>query len=87
MAFEALMTYNQLRPYTMTSRSRMMAVWDAIAKIHKDGIEGDIVECGVWKGGSMMMAAKALLHYGERDRTLWLYDTFDGMPPPTEPSK
>ena len=46
-------------------------------------IPGDIVECGVWKGGSMMVCALTLLAKSER-RNLWLFDTFEGMPPPTK---
>ena len=47
------------------------------------GIEGDIVECGVWRGGSMMAAALTLLRLGDTDRDLYLFDTFAGMPEPT----
>jgi hypothetical protein len=47
-------------------------------------IPGDIVECGVWKGGSSMAIALSLLAAGDSARTLYLYDTFEGMPPPTD---
>ena len=45
-------------------------------------IPGDIVECGVWSGGSMLLAAHALLHFGDTSRRIWLYDTFAGVPKP-----
>jgi hypothetical protein len=48
------------------------------------GIEGAMVECGVWRGGSMQAVARTLLDRGVRDRDLHLFDTFAGMPPPTE---
>jgi O-methyltransferase len=48
------------------------------------GVPGAIVECGVWRGGSMMAAALTLLRLGVTDRALYLYDTFSGMPPPSE---
>ena len=48
----------------------------------KHGVPGDIVECGVWRGGSMMAVALTLLQRGIKDRDLWLYDTYEGMPPP-----
>ncbi len=54
---------------------------DYVAK-HK--IPGDIVECGVWRGGSMMAAALALQAEQDVSRTLHLLDTFAGMPPPSE---
>jgi O-methyltransferase len=47
---------------------------EAIIKIDKEGIEGDIVECGVWRGGGVILAR--LL---SPNRTVWLYDTFNGM--------
>lgn len=74
--------YERCRPFTMTSRDSMQAVFSAVKLIITNGIPGDIVECGVWKGGSMMMAALALRYFGDESRTLWLYDTFEGMPEP-----
>lgn len=75
--------YALCREYTMTSEQRMMAVYSSIAHIcSTPNMNGDIVECGVWKGGSMMMAAMALMKYGNTSRKLYLYDTFEGM---TEP--
>jgi O-methyltransferase len=47
-------------------------------------VPGDIVECGVWQGGSMMAIARTLIELGETDRHLHLYDTFEGMSEPTE---
>ncbi len=48
------------------------------------GIEGDFVECGVFRGASIVMMARALLRRGVTDRKIWLYDTFEGMPQPSE---
>jgi hypothetical protein len=50
----------------------------------RHGIGGDIVECGVWRGGSMMAVALALIARGDTSRTLHLYDTFEGMSEPTD---
>lgn len=69
--------------YTMTSPERVSALRDAVEYVLINKIPGDIVECGVWKGGSMMACALTLLAKSER-RDLWLFDTFEGMPPPTE---
>ena len=74
-----------VRPYTMTSPERVMALCDAIRHLHRCQVPGDIVECGVWRGGSVMAAAFALLDLGSTERTLHLFDTFEGMPLPTEP--
>lgn len=70
-------------PYTMTSPERIFALRQSVIHICKNRIPGSIVECGVWKGGSMMAVAKTLIHCGER-RSLFLCDTFDGMPPPSD---
>src|SRR5690349_13800215 len=67
----------------MTSRERVVSLTRAVEHVVRHGISGDIVECGVWKGGSMMAVARTLLRLGAASRTLYLYDTYAGMPPPT----
>jgi hypothetical protein len=73
-------------PFTMTNAPRKWALLNSIQYIVDNNITGDICECGVWRGGSMMAAALKLMQLGER-RTLWLYDTFSGMSEPTEKDK
>lgn len=70
-------------PFTMTGPERMYALYGAVRHIARHGIPGAVVECGVWRGGSAMLAALTLLAVGDV-RELWLYDTFEGMPPPGE---
>lgn len=77
-------TYKKVRPFTMTSPERILSLCEAVKYVHDKKIEGDIVECGVWKGGSMMAVAETLLRAGDTSRDLYLFDTFEGMPPPTE---
>jgi hypothetical protein len=72
----------RVRPYTMTSFERVAALCQSIAYLEARAIPGAIVECGVWKGGSMMAAALALRALGSTRRQLWLYDTFAGMTAP-----
>jgi hypothetical protein len=83
MPAEFLRLYERAESFTRTSVERMYALWEACRYIGKAGLEGDVVECGVWRGGSSMMAALALSEAGER-RRMWLYDTFEGMPPPSD---
>ncbi|QWC85350.1 TylF/MycF family methyltransferase [Nocardioidaceae bacterium] len=71
------------RPRTMTSWPKLQALVLAVRYVHEHRIPGDIVECGVWRGGSMQAAALTLLQLGEH-RHLHLFDTFEGMPPPGE---
>jgi O-methyltransferase len=77
-------TIRRVRRHTMTSPRRIAALCDGVEHAVGSGVPGAVVECGVWKGGSMMAAALTLLRLGASDRDLYLFDTFQGMPPPTE---
>jgi O-methyltransferase len=72
-----------VRPWTMTSVERIYALIQAVRYLSSNGIAGDIVECGVWKGGSMAAIAKTLLQVHDLKRKLYLFDTFEGMSEPT----
>ena len=78
---------NRVRPFTMTRIERIVALIRAIKYLLKANIPGDIAECGVWRGGSMMAVALTLLQAGENSRQLFLYDTFKGMPAPLPEDK
>lgn len=69
--------------YTASSVERMYALYQAIAYLSARGVSGDIVECGVWRGGSCILAARTLMLLGDTSRRIWLYDTFSGMTEPT----
>ncbi|WP_434416116.1 TylF/MycF/NovP-related O-methyltransferase [Nannocystis pusilla] len=75
--------HDRARPYTMTSTERMYALYQAVRHVHRAGIGGAFVECGVWKGGSAMVAALTFQELGDRERDLFLYDTYEGMSEPT----
>ena len=75
---------NAVSAFTLTGPERMVSLIRAIDHIEANSIPGSIVECGVWKGGSMMTALKRLQQQGNLDRDIYLYDTFEGM---TEPTK
>jgi O-methyltransferase len=73
--------------YTMTIGNGASATYNlfkSVKYVAQNNIEGDIVECGVWKGGSMMLIAGALQYFNDRSRDLYLYDTFSGMTEPDE---
>lgn len=76
--------YEACRACTMTSIERMYALYKVVEHTVRAGIPGDLAECGVWKGGSMMMCALTLRAMKDTSRTLYLYDTFEGMTLPTE---
>ena len=72
-----------LRPYTMTSAERLWSLINAVSYITSEQVPGDLAECGVWRGGSVMAMALQLNRLGVADRRIWLYDTFAGMTEPT----
>jgi hypothetical protein len=76
-----------VRPFTMTSPERIIALTRAVEYITEKNIEGDIVECGVWKGGSMMAVLQTLFNQNNIDKKIYLYDTFEGMSEPTNADK
>jgi len=78
---------NRRNPYTMTSPERVYCLIEAVRYVTRCGIQGAIVECGVARGGSMMAVASTLVRENASDRDLYLYDTFEGMPRPTEHDK
>lgn len=74
----------QVRAFSMTSFERMYALYKAVDFIEQAKIPGAIVECGVWRGGSMMLVAHRLMALGRTDRDLYLFDTYEGLPRPDE---
>ncbi len=65
------------KQYSKASQERLQAMTDALRMIDEKKIEGDIVECGVWRGGHIILARMV-----SPDRRCWLYDTFEGMTQP-----
>lgn len=75
---------DRVTEFTMTSIERQYALWNAVKHLEASGVEGEIVECGVWKGGSSMLAAATLLEMDSASREIWMFDTFEGMSEPTD---
>jgi O-methyltransferase len=81
---EAVAAVERALPYTMTSWERLLGVVEATEYVARHGVPGALVECGVWKGGSMLAAALTLVRLGVTDRDLYLFDTYEGLPKPGE---
>lgn len=77
--------YEKVAPFTMTSVERVASVIAAADHVTRNRFSANaaIVECGVWRGGSTMAMALALIDAGETSRPIYLYDTFEGMSEPT----
>jgi Macrocin-O-methyltransferase (TylF) len=70
---EFLVLYEQCSQYTTASREQLYALYKSLQYIVANRILGDIVQCDVWRGGSMKLAARALLLLGDTDRIFFLY--------------
>ncbi|MFI6930341.1 TylF/MycF/NovP-related O-methyltransferase [Streptomyces sp. NPDC050287] len=67
---------------TMIGRPRLDNVQACIESVLRDGVPGDFVETGVWRGGTCVFMRAVLKAYGVQDRRVWLADSFAGFPPP-----
>ncbi|MBL8890401.1 MAG: class I SAM-dependent methyltransferase [Planctomycetaceae bacterium] len=79
-----LEVYQSVKSLTMTSPERIFGLCQAVDHVVTQDLPGALVECGVWRGGSSVAMIRTLLGREIRNRELWLYDTFEGMSPPTE---
>ena len=74
--------YRTVRPYTMSGHVRLRALYRAVRHVIASGVPGALVECGTARGGSAALMGLTA-QYLEADRTVWVFDTFEGIPPPT----
>lgn len=69
---------------TMVGIPRLDNIQFCGEKIIEDGIPGDFIETGVWKGGSVILMAAILAAYQQKDRSVWVADSFQGLPKPDD---
>lgn len=74
----------KIRPFTMVPATSLIELARQVCAILTFNIPGDFVECGVWRGGSSFLIAELLRQAGVQDRKVWLFDSFEGLPPPQE---
>jgi len=68
--------------YTLLGLKRLDNVEFCLRDVLEKGVPGDFLEAGVWKGGTCIFARAILKAYGDRDRKVWVADSFKGLPPP-----
>ena len=68
--------------FSITGIPRLASLIQAVKYVENNNIEGSIVECGVFKGGSVMAALQTLKNLNNLKRDFYLYDTFEGMTAP-----
>lgn len=65
-----------VKPYTMTGNERLYQLIYCVKYLVENNISGDFVECGVWRGGSILTMIEALKLLNVNDRKIQLFDTF-----------
>jgi O-methyltransferase len=73
-----------VRPLSMVHELALRDLVTKVDEVLDAGVPGDLVECGVWRGGSSLLMAQVLERRGERGRKVWMFDSFEGLPPPRE---
>jgi O-methyltransferase len=73
-----------VRPYTMVHEPSLLSLAAQVATCLQEEIPGDFVECGTWRGGASFLMAKLLEQNKVSDRKVWMFDSFEGLPVPTE---
>jgi O-methyltransferase len=67
---------------TMIGMRRLTSLQQCVETVLDDDVPGDLVECGVWRGGACIMMRAVLAAYGDETRSVWLADSFAGLPRP-----
>ena len=67
---------------TMVGQKRLINVEWALRLVIANGVPGDFIECGVWRGGTSIFARAVLKALDINDRHVWLADSFQGLPKP-----
>ena len=71
-----------LNALTMTGLRRLDDLQRCVESVVTDGVEGDLVEAGAWRGGSSILMRATLDSLGAQGRTVWVADSFQGFPEP-----
>ena len=69
--------------HTMVGMARLDNLQHCIGQVLEDGVSGDFIETGVWRGGACIFMRAILRAHGVADRTVWVADSFAGMPAAT----
>ena len=67
---------------TMIGMKRLLNVRECLESVIADGVPGDFIETGAWRGGTCIFARAVFKAYGITDRKVWVADSFEGLPAP-----
>jgi O-methyltransferase len=70
------------RADSMIGLARMDNIQHCIETVLRDDVPGDVIETGVWRGGATIFMRGVLKAHGDTSRTVWVADSFQGLPPP-----
>jgi O-methyltransferase len=73
-----------LEAETMVGRARLDNLQSCISDVLDRDVPGDLIETGVWRGGSAIFMRAVLHAYGDPSRVVWAADSFQGLPPPDD---
>ena len=73
----------KLLPYTMGGYKALENAFEIVKRVEINNIKGDLVECGVAKGGTAAMLTLASSYFGKQKRKKWFFDSFEGLPETT----
>lgn len=79
--------HQAVQPYTMVGPKRLFSLYTLARRALQEGVPGHFAECGVAAGGSSALLAWVLKRYGDGTRRLFSFDSFEGMPEPTDADK
>lgn len=65
---------------TMIGMKRLVSLQECVETVVADDVPGDLIECGVWRGGACILMRGVLAAYGDQKRSVWLADSFQGVP-------
>ena len=65
---------------TMVGLRRLDDLQACVESVLSDGVDGDLIEAGCWRGGASLLMRATLDALGERTRTVWVADSFAGFP-------
>jgi hypothetical protein len=80
---EFALLHRMVLRHTMVGHARLAGLHRAVTRAIADHVPGDVVECGAARGGSAALMALTLERHGDA-RSVWVLDTFEGLPPPTQ---
>lgn len=73
-----------VQAHTLVGFERLDNIQYCVETVISENIAGDFIETGVWRGGSCVFMCGLLKAYGIKDRTVWVADSFQGLPRPNE---